>query len=99
MSKSDKSTNVQEKFKLALQSTFKVISNDFKIEDNKKNNKSIEKLSIPEIEVLNTKNSFIKARADMDSSALKRGFQMNMYLKKIYHLILARNLFIFFQRK
>ena len=61
MSKSDKSPNVQEKFKLALQSTFKVISNDLKIEDNKKNNKPTEKLNFPEIEVLNTKNSFLNS--------------------------------------
>ena len=82
MGKGDKSTNLQDKLKQALQSTFKVISNDFKIEDNKKNNKSTEKLSFPEIEVLNNKNSFIKARADMDSSALKRRFSDEYVFKK-----------------
>ena len=82
MSKSDKSPNVQEKFKQALQSTFKVISNDLKIQDNKKNNKPTEKLNFPEIEVLNTKNSFIKARADMDSSALKKRFSDGYVFEK-----------------
>ena len=74
MSNSNKDANLREKLKQALASTFKVISDDFK-EDSKQNkNKSSNKFNFFELDNLNSKSDFIKARADSDSSALKIKF-------------------------
>ena len=81
MSNSSRDSNIREKFRQALQSTFNVISDDLKV--NKKD-KFIKKSNFPEIELLNTKSSFVKARADMDTLALKKRFSdENIYKKKV----------------
>ena len=81
MSNSSKVSNFREKFKQALHSTFKVISDDLKAD---KKDKLIKKSNFPEIETLNTKSSFVKARADTDTLALKKRFSdENIYKKNL----------------
>ena len=73
----EKDTNLKEKLRQALTSTVKVISDDLKITKKSETNKSSNKFDFFDLENLNTKNDFVKARADSDSSALKKNFQMN----------------------
>tara|TARA_Y100000590_G_scaffold30029_1_gene33389 strand:- start:1213 stop:1434 length:222 start_codon:yes stop_codon:yes gene_type:complete len=63
---------IKEKFKQALNSTFRVISEDYKT--NIKNQKKINDKSfqIGELENINDKNQFRKLRAETDSEALKK---------------------------
>ncbi len=70
----NKETNFKEKLKQALTSTIKVISDDIKINDHKENNKKEKGSQSFEINDLNSKNDFIKARAESDASALKKKF-------------------------
>ena len=70
----NKETNLKEKLKQALTSTIKVISDDIKINDHKDNNKKEKSSQSFEINDLNSKNDFIKARAESDASALKKKF-------------------------
>ncbi len=70
----NKETNLKEKLKQALTSTIKVISDDIKINDHKENNKKEKGSQSFEINDLNSKNDFIKARAESDASALKKKF-------------------------
>ena len=70
----NKETNLKEKLKQALTSTIKVISDDIKINDHKENNKQEKSSQSFEINDLNSKNDFIKARAESDASALKKKF-------------------------
>ena len=70
----NKETNLKEKLKQALTSTIKVISDDIKINDHKENNKKGKSSQSFEISDLNSKNDFIKARAESDASALKKKF-------------------------
>ena len=70
----NKETNLKEKLKQALTSTIKVISDDIKINDHKDNNKKGKSSQSFEINDLNSKNDFIKARAESDASALKKKF-------------------------
>ena len=73
--------NLKEKFKQALISTAKVISDDIFVE--KKNEKNIQNnFDIIKIEDLNNKNDFIRSRADMDSAALKKKFSNNSIYEK-----------------
>ena len=74
MGNGDKDGNFKEKLKQALTSTFKVISDDFNDDNYKENNKNSKKFEFFELDDLNTKNGFIKARAEYDSSALKKKF-------------------------
>ena len=69
---SDKETNLKEKFRQALASTIRVISDDIELEKNNKDNKNLKKFDFYELENLNNKIDFIKARAEADSSALKK---------------------------
>ena len=71
MSKNRNDIEIKEKFKQALTSTVKVISEDFDFKENLKNNDS-RKFDPFEIDSLNNKNDFIKARATSDSKALKK---------------------------
>ena len=70
----NKETNLKEKLRQALTSTIKVISDDIKINDHKENNKKEKGSQSFEINDLNSKNDFIKARAESDASALKKKF-------------------------
>ena len=83
----NKVTNLKEKLKQALDSTVRVISDDFKIKDNNDKNKSSKKFDFFNIENLNSKSDFIKARAEADSSALKIKFSND----KIYKTNLPSN--------
>tara|TARA_B100001063_G_scaffold240729_1_gene266343 strand:- start:3291 stop:5099 length:1809 start_codon:yes stop_codon:yes gene_type:complete len=82
MSNSNKDANLKEKFKQALTSTFKVISEDFEINNNSGKNDSSKKIDFLELDNLNTKSDFIKARADSDSLALKKKFSDEAVYKK-----------------
>ena len=79
---SDKQINLKEKLRQALTSTVKVISDDLKIRQNNKNIKNLDKYDFFELDNLNTKNDFIKARAEADSSALKKKFSNDEVYKK-----------------
>ena len=82
MSNSNKDANLKEKFKQALNSTFKVISEDFGVSNNLDKNDISKKFDFLELENLNTKNDFIRARAETDSSALKKKFSDETIYKK-----------------
>ena len=84
MGDSNKSLNLKEKLKQALSSTFKVIADDFQISDklDKFKNKNLQKYDFLDLDNLNTKGDFIKARADSDSSALKKKFSDDKIYKK-----------------
>ena len=79
---SDKETNLKEKFKQALSSTIKVISDDFEIKRKSDENKSSNKFDFFELDNLNTKTDFVKARAEADSAALKKKFSSNEIYKR-----------------
>jgi len=76
----NKEDNIKEKFKQALQSTYKVISDDYKVVKNKKNDEKV--YDIGEIDNINDKNQFKKLRAETDSEALKRRFSNRKLLDK-----------------
>ena len=79
MNKEDSS---KEKFKQALISTLKVISEDFKIEKDKTNNLSSKNYNFFEVDNLSCKEDYIKHRAETDSEALKRKFSNKKIYKK-----------------
>jgi len=76
----NKEDNFKEKFKQALTSTVKVISEDYKIFNNKKLNK--EEFKISDIENIKDKEELIKLRAETDSEALKIKFSNKNILNK-----------------
>ena len=78
----NKSENLKEKLKQALNSTAKVISDDFKITDNLEKNQSSKKFDFFNLENLNSKSDFIKARAESDTLALKKKFSNDEIFKK-----------------
>tara|TARA_Y100000389_G_scaffold179697_1_gene193978 strand:- start:1731 stop:3539 length:1809 start_codon:yes stop_codon:yes gene_type:complete len=82
MSNSNKDATLKGKLKQALASTFKVISDDLQINDNLEKNKNSEKFNFFELDNLNTKSDFIKARAETDASALKKRFSNDDIYKK-----------------
>ena len=84
---SEKETNLKEKLRQALSSTVRVISDDFEIKKRTDENKSSNKFDFFELENLNNKNDFIRARAETDSSALKKKFSND----KIYQKNLPNN--------
>jgi len=81
-----KESNLKERFKLALLSTAKVISDDYKIKIDKKN-KSSKNMDFFELDNLNTRLDFIKYRAEIDSKALRKKFSNN----EVYKLNLPKN--------
>ena len=78
----NKEDSIKEKFKQALTSTFKVISDDYKIrsKDQKKIDEEVFKIS--ELENINDKNQFRKLRAEADSKALKKKFSNSKVFSK-----------------
>ena len=76
-----KNINLKEKFKQALISTAKAISGDLKLENNDEI-KILKNTNFVDIEKLNSKSDFIKARAESDSSALKKKFSSSQIYKK-----------------
>ncbi len=83
----NKEDNLKEKFKQALVSTIKVISEDFKLEKEINKNFSSKNFDFFELDNLNSKEDYAKLRAETDSEALKRKFSN----KEIYQKNLPRN--------
>ena len=81
MTKNHNDIKIKEKFRQALSSTVKVISEDFDVKIDSKNKKT-EKFDLFEIDSLNNINDFIKARAMSDSRALKKKFSDENIFKK-----------------
>ena len=77
----NKEDNSKEKFKEALISTIKVISEDYKLKKNKFNNLSSNN-NFFEISKLNNKEDYVKLRAETDSEALKIKFSNEEIYKK-----------------
>ena len=82
MSEKSKDLNLKEKLKQALSSTIRVISDEPIIKNNGNKNKDLKKFDDFDLENLNSKNDFIKARAKADSSALKIKFSDERIYKK-----------------
>ncbi len=80
-----KQENFKEKFKQALISTAKVISDDYLInKKNTKKNLSSKNLDFFELDNLSNKHDFIRLRAETDSEALKKKFSdKEIYSKNI----------------
>ena len=91
---SDKIANLKEKFRLALTSTAKVISDDFDLINKSSENDKKKDLNSIEIDNLTKPSDFIKLRAETDSSALKKNFLMKLFIEKIFLLIILQDLFI-----
>ena len=96
---SNKELDLKERLRQALTSTVKVISDDLELKKNNRDNKILNKFNTFELDNLNNKADFIKARARADSSALKKNFQVMRFIKKIFQLILVVNLYMQFQKR
>jgi len=84
---SNKEISLKERLRQALTSTVKVISDELELKKKSEQNKNSEKNNLIEIDNLNNERDFIKARAETDSSALKKRFSNN----KIYNKNLPSN--------
>ncbi len=78
---SSKVSNLKEKFRIALNSTAKVISDDYNLNQNNSEKKNKDIISI-EISDLTNPSDFVKLRAETDSSALKKKFSDELIYKK-----------------
>ena len=78
-----KENNIKEKFKIALISTEKVISDDY-FKKNSQNKKVTKNIDYFEIDTLNSKDEFIKYRAESDSRALFKKFSDKNIFKSNY---------------
>ena len=90
---SNKETTLKEKFKIALTSTAKVISDDFELNSKSSDKKKQKELNTIEIEDLNNPSDFMRLRAETDSAALKKNFLMRLFIEKIYPLIVRQDRF------
>ena len=89
---SDKIDNLKEKFRLALTSTAKVISDDFTLSNKDSRNKNYE--NTIEIDNLTNPGDFIRLRAETDSVALKKKFSNEaVYRKNIPSNASSRSLY------
>ena len=79
---SDRETTLKEKFKLALKSTARVISDDFELNKKSSETKESKDLDIDGIDNLNNPSDFIRLRAETDSKALKKKFSNNSIYRK-----------------
>ena len=79
---SNKETTLKEKFKLALTSTAKVISDDFELNSKSSDKKKQKELNTIEIEDLNNPSDFMRLRAETDSAALKKKFSNETIYRK-----------------
>ena len=82
MNNNNKNTNLTEKFKQALTSTAKAISDDFNTAEDLEKNKNSKNFEFFNLENLNSRNDFTKARAESDSNALKKKFSDSKIYKK-----------------
>ena len=78
----NKEDNLKERFKQALISTVKVISEEYKLEKEVNKNLSSKNYNFFELDNLNTKEDYIKLRAETDSEALKRKFSNSKIYQK-----------------
>jgi len=78
----NKETSLKEKFRLALSSTAKVISDDFTLINKSSKNKKSKDLSTFEIDNLTNPSDFIRLRAETDSAALKKKFSNDTIYRK-----------------
>ena len=79
---SSRETNLKEKFRIALNSTAKVISDDFDLNKKKIENKKAKDIISLEIDNLTNPSDFIRLRAETDSNALKKKFSDELIYKK-----------------
>ena len=79
---SDRETALKEKFKLALTSTARVISDDFELNKESSETKKSKDLDIDGIDNLNNPSDFIRLRAETDSKALKKKFSNDSIYEK-----------------
>ena len=90
----NKEDGIKERFKQALISTVKVISDEYKIENELTKNLSSKNYNFFELDNLNTRNDFVKLRAEADSEALKRKFSnKEIFLKNFPKKTACRNLY------
>jgi cobaltochelatase CobT len=78
---SDKEATLKEKFRIALTSTAKVISEDLEL-DNKSSKKKSKNKNTIEINDLKNQSDFIRLRAETDAAALKKKFSNDSIYKK-----------------
>ena len=71
---SSKESNLKEKFRIALNSTAKVISDDIDLNKKDLKEKKTKDIISLEIDNLTSPSDFIRLRAETDSSALKKKF-------------------------
>ena len=79
---SNREIDLKEKLRQALVSTIRVISDDIDLKKKNDEEKNSSKYDFLELENINGKSDFIKARAEADSSALKKKFSNNEIYKK-----------------
>ena len=92
--------NLKEQFKLALISTAKVISEDYKL-DIKKLDKDLDPKKIDFIDVTNlsSKADFLKLRAEADSGALKKKFSnKEIFIKNLPNNPSCKSLYSFAEK-
>tara|TARA_B100001057_G_scaffold294913_1_gene295028 strand:- start:7480 stop:9288 length:1809 start_codon:yes stop_codon:yes gene_type:complete len=82
MTDGNKAANLKEKLKQALSSTARAISDDFNKPIDLKDNQNSKKNDFFEFDNLNSKDDYIKARAESDAIALKKKFSNNEIFKK-----------------
>jgi len=82
MNNREKENLVKEKLKQALESTARVISDDFNLKKSLDENKSSKKFEFFNLENFSSKDDFVKARAASDSAALKKKFSNEEIFKK-----------------
>ena len=91
--------NLKEKFKQALFSTIKVISDNYKLDKKENKNLSSKNFDFFEFDNLNKKEDYIKLRAETDSEALKIKFSNKKIYQKTYLQILhVKNFMIYLKR-
>jgi cobaltochelatase CobT len=91
---SDKITSLKEKFRLALLSTAKVISDDFDAINKPADKKNDQDTKSIEIDNITKPSDFIKLRAETDSTALKKKFSNEkIYRKNLPSNISSRSLY------
>ena len=88
----------KEKFKQALISTAKVISDDYRPNTDKQNASS-NNFNFFELDNLNSRNDFIRLRAETDSEALKKKFCIKKFIKKICLINLLINLYMIYLKR
>ena len=95
MSDNNKDVNFKDKLKEALASTVRVISEDFEYNFKQKKEKNSNKIDFLNFDSISSKDDFIKARANSDSSALKKKFSNeNIYKKNLPSNSASKSLYL-----